>query len=160
MPDYIIRKAVSGDLDGLHLVFSQADRMHREAHPEIFQEADDPNDTKDFLLESLRSQNAVVLVADMDGEIIAALMAWVRQASEIAILVPRTYLSVDNLVVDEGYRQQGIGQALMHSIHNWAQANGIKEVQLTVWDFNHNAMNFYRDLGYEMLHHRMRRELK
>ena len=54
---------------------------------------------------------------------------------------------------------QGIGKALMEHIHLWAEERGLKQIQLTVWDFNKGAQEFYKNLGYEMLHHRMRKEL-
>ena len=159
MPDYKIREALPQDLEGLYAVFGLADQLHRQAHPEIFREVDDPADIKDFLMVGIRAEEAAILVADADGEIIGALIGWVRQTSDNPLLVQRTYISLDNLVVAEKYRHHGVGRALMDSLHQWAQARGLKDIHLTVWDFNQGAQAFYRELGYEMLSHRMRKEL-
>ena len=101
----------------------------------------------------------MIFVAEASGGIIGAIIAGMRQSAEISLLVKRTYISIDNLVVVEEYREQGVGQALMGQVHLWAQKSGVKEIQLTVWDFNQGAIAFYKKLGYQMLHHRMRKEL-
>jgi ribosomal protein S18 acetylase RimI-like enzyme len=159
MSAYQIREAQLQDLEGIYAVFSLVDTLHCQAHPEIFQKAANPDDIKDFLLAGIQAEESVVFVAEDAGEIIGAINAWIRLTPEIPVLVERTYVSVENLVVAERYRQQGIGQALMEQIHFWAQAHGLREIQLTVWDFNQGAVEFYEKLGYQMLHHRMRKVL-
>lgn len=159
MPDYEIRTALLQDLESVYQVFSLADTQHRLAHPEIFQEISDPKDTKDYFLSSIKSRDAVIFLAENCGEIIGGVLAWVRQTPEISIMVPRTYVSIENLVVVNAFRRQGVGKALMEHIHLWSKERGIKQIQLTVWDFNKSAQEFYQNLGYEMLHHRMRKEL-
>jgi ribosomal protein S18 acetylase RimI-like enzyme len=159
MSAYKIRVACPSDLDAVFAIFSQADKLHRAAHPEIFQKADDPADIRDFLLTGIKSDDAAVFVADLNGTIIGAIIAWVRQTPDIPMLVPRRYVSVDNLIVDEQYQHQGVGQALMEQIHAWTRSLGLKNVHLTVWDFNQGALAFYEKLGYKMLHHQMRKEL-
>ena len=159
MPDYIVRKAIPSDLEGVYAVFSLADKLHRQKHPEIFKKAATPAGIKDYLLASIRAEDAAVIVAKSRGEIIGSIIAWVRQTPENPVLVQHTFLSVENLVVVETFRQQGVGKALMEHIHLWSEELGIKQIQLTVWDFNESAQTFYKQFGYEMLHHRMRKEL-
>ena len=163
MPDYKIRTALRSDLDAIYTIFSQADTLHREAHPEIFRKVDDPAEIKDFLLTGIKSDDAVIFVADLSGDtrgdIIGAVIAWVRHTPDVPLLVPRVYLSVDNLIVDEKYQHQGVGKALMERVHEWASARALKTIHLTVWDFNQGALTFYEKLGYKMLHHHMQKEL-
>lgn len=159
MSDYEIRAALPADLEGVYAVFSLADNLHHQAHPEIFQETSDPKDTKDYLLTSIRSKDAVVFVAEDHCEIIGGILVWVRQTPEISVLVPHTYVSIENLVVADAFRRQGVGKALIEHIHLWAAERGLQQVQLTVWDFNKSAQEFYKNLGYEILHHRMRKVL-
>jgi ribosomal protein S18 acetylase RimI-like enzyme len=159
MSDYLIREAVPSDLDGVFAVFTLADKLHRDAHPEVFRKPENPDDVKDYLLSAIQEIEAVVFVAEVQEEIVGAILAWQRQSAEISLLVKQIYLSVENLVVAENWRGQGIGQALMAQVHCWAQEQKIKYIQLTVWEFNQGAIAFYEKLGYQMLHHRMRKEL-
>jgi ribosomal protein S18 acetylase RimI-like enzyme len=159
MSAYLVREAHPQDLEGVYAVFSLTDTMHREAHPEIFQKPDDIAEIKAYFSASIQARDTVVFVAEANGEIIGAMIAEMRQSADISLLVKRIYISIENLIITENYREQGVGQALMEQIHLWAQKNGVKEIQLTVWDFNQGAIAFYKKLGYQMLHHRMRREL-
>ncbi len=159
MNEYTIRKALPRDLEGVYAVFSLADTLHRDAHPEVFKEASDLADIKDYLLAGIQSEDAAVFVAETQSGIIGAVIASIRQTPDISLLVQRTFVSVENLVVAEESRQQGIGLALMERIHLWAAERGLKQIQLTVWDFNESALAFYSKLGYAVLHHRMRKEL-
>jgi GNAT superfamily N-acetyltransferase len=159
MMEYTIRAALPEDLEGLYGVFILADKVHQQAHPEIFKKTDDSDSVKEFLLASIRSSDSAIFVAQNQIEIVGAVLAFIRQTRDISILVQRTYLSVDNLVVAEGHRQKGLGRALMEEVHLWAKDRGINQIHLTVWDFNKGAQEFYTKLGYKMLHHRMRKVL-
>ena len=159
MSEFTVRSALPKDLERLYQIFRLADKLHRQAHPEIFREVHDPAEIKDYLLLCIQSDDAAVFVAELNVEIIGAVIAWERQTHDIPMLIKRTFVSVDNLVVVEGCRNMGVGQSLMDRVHLWAQTRGLKEIQLTVWDFNEGAQAFYKKLGYEMLHHRMRKEL-
>jgi len=156
---YLVREARPQDLEGVYAVFSLADVLHRQAHPDIFQEAANSRDIKNYFLAGIKAKDTMIFVAEANSQIIGAIIATMCQSAEIPLLVKRTYVSIDNLVVVGEYREQGVGQSLMEQVHLWAQKHDIKDVQLTVWDFNQGAITFYEKLGYQMLHHRMRKEL-
>jgi GNAT superfamily N-acetyltransferase len=159
MPSYKIREAVPKDLEGVFNIFSLADDQHRQAHPEIFQQSFDPKDTKDYLLSSIQSKDAVIFLALNRSDIIGAILASVHQTPEVSVLIPDTYVNIEKLVVVENIRRQGVGKALMERVHCWSKNRGIQQIQLTVWDFNKSAREFYNNLGYQMLHQRMRKQL-
>ena len=159
MPGYTVRAACLEDLEAVYAVFSLADRLHCRAHPDIFQAVDDPvgvTRIKDYFLAAIRADEAAVFVAETRRGIIGAVIAWVRPSREIPQLVQRLDVSVDNLVVAEEFRKQGVGRALMERVHLWANELGINHIELTVWDFNEGAQAFYQKMGYQMLYHRMR----
>ncbi len=43
----------------------------------------------------------------------------------------------------------------METVHNWAVSKGATAIELMVFEFNQNAIAFYRDLGYDTLSRRM-----
>jgi ribosomal protein S18 acetylase RimI-like enzyme len=56
---------------------------------------------------------------------------------------------IEELVVDEGARRQGIGRALIQAALDWARAQGCSEVELSTEPDNRQAQAFYRRLGFE-----------
>ena len=82
-----------------------------------------------------------------------------RDASDIPIMVSRTYATVGTLVVKSGFRRLGVGRALMERGHQWARAKGASQVELGVWEFNKGAKAFYERLGYHTASRKMCRAL-
>ena len=83
-----------------------------------------------------------VTVAEHDGCVAGLLHAFARPALE------KPYEAVVQvLVVDQTWRGQGIGQALMHDAEAWAAARGLASVAL----HTRSAQVFYTRLGYRQV---------
>ena len=67
----------------------------------------------------------------------------------------RRYVVVENLIVSVKSRRIGVGKALMSAVHQWAAENNAREIELTVWEFNEEALAFYEALGYAPMRRRM-----
>lgn len=70
-------------------------------------------------------------------------------------MVPRKYAYIGDLVVSEKHHRQGIGEALMNQAQNWAVRRKVFQLELNVWDFNSNAINLFKKLGYSISRHQM-----
>ncbi|MCF8128189.1 MAG: GNAT family N-acetyltransferase [Deltaproteobacteria bacterium] len=57
---------------------------------------------------------------------------------------------VEDVIVSEGYRGNGIGNALMIAVGGWARKHGLKRVQLLAERGNTQALKFYRSKGWEI----------
>ena len=51
------------------------------------------------------------------------------------------------------------GRGLMDKAHEQAQEKSATSVQLNVYEFNQDAIDFYRSLGYETVSRRMQKPL-
>ena len=158
--DITVREATAEDYDALLLVFDQGDAYHRRALPHIFRKPDGPSRSRAYIDELLSDENATILVAECEGQIVGEVNIAIRQARDIPILVPRRYAAVDTLIVVEAFRRAGVGQSLMEHAHRWALDKGVAEVELSVWDFNDGAIAFYGHLGYKPTRHTMSISLK
>jgi ribosomal protein S18 acetylase RimI-like enzyme len=69
--------------------------------------------------------------------------------------VPRRVAIIDSLVVSEPFRRLGVGRALMDTAEAWAAQHGSAAVELSVFEFNRQAIGFYESLGYETITRRM-----
>lgn len=56
---------------------------------------------------------------------------------------------VEDLVVDDRWRHQGIGRLLLCAVESWAGLRGIHRLQLLADTGNAGALEFYRGMGWE-----------
>lgn len=158
--ELVIREATPFDYENLCELFDEADKLHRDQLSEIFQAPKGPVRDKEFFLGLLADQTVEVFVVEQDGKVLGLVQVAVKDAPPMSIFVPRCYVVVDTLVVKEGFRQQGIGQKLMDKVHHWAISKGANDVELNVYEFNQQAIAFYRQLGYETISRKMSKSLK
>jgi GNAT superfamily N-acetyltransferase len=157
--EFTIRRASLADYDGLCALFTEGDALHAEALPHIFRPAGGPARSQEHINGIVLAPGSVVFVAESGGRVIGMAHVHMRMAADYPIIVPRTYAHVDTLGVAEGYRRRGVGRALMKQAEQWALSHGAAEIELNVWEFNENAIEFYKNLGYETSRRTMTRRL-
>lgn len=157
--DVTIREAIASDYDNLTALFEEVDALHREKLPWMFKDPGGMVRDRDYMLGLMEAGDAGLLVAQVGDELAGLVSITIQEAPEIPIFVPRRYAVVENLVVKGTCRRKGIGRALMAGAHEWATARGAGSVELTVYQFNRQAFDFYRALGYETTSRRMTRRM-
>ena len=106
-----------------------------------------------------RDPTRETLVATIDDEVVGMV--------ELAIVRPgvpggamRQVVTADlGIVVAPGWRDRGIGTALMAAAEQWARDRGARRMILDVIAANVDARRFYERLGYEVYSLQMRRDL-
>ncbi len=48
----------------------------------------------------------------------------------------------------------------MREVHDWAEKQGIHDIELHVYEFNKQALNFYEKFGYHTASRRMTRSTR
>jgi ribosomal protein S18 acetylase RimI-like enzyme len=90
-------------------------------------------------------QYAIFVAEDRGGQAVGLLTASQRwtlwHAGPCAL--------IEELVVDEAARRQGIGRALIQAALDWAKVQGCSEVEVSTEPDNAHAQAFYRRLGFE-----------
>lgn len=127
-----IRLAASADAHGVWLLVQ--DFAHTFA-PD--------RDAFDVTFHSLvEAPQTLVLVAQQgDGSVVGYLLAHCRAT----FLANGPVVWVEEVMVAERFRRQGVGQALVTEVESWAQAQGSAYVSLA----SRRAGEFYRALAYE-----------
>lgn len=151
----IIRQANPQDYGALSTLIEQVDNLHRRQLPHVFQKADQSTTQRDYILGLIAAENVGVFVAEQENRLIGFVVVLVRLTPDIPILVKRCYALIENIGVAEDYQSQGVGKALMGRAHQWAAENGANRVELTVYEFNQAAKDFYESLGYHTESRRM-----
>jgi len=77
-----------------------------------------------------------------------------------SIMMPRRYAWIGDLVLREKFRRSGVGRSLVEKAHQWSLGKGVSQVELNVWEFNKEAIIFFKILGYKTIKRTMRRSLR
>jgi GNAT superfamily N-acetyltransferase len=107
------------------------------------------------LLRRLRSEDAVWLVAEVDGRVVGDVAAHLEHPTEDAARqllrdVGLVRLYVDALGVVEAYRRHGVGGQLMHAVEGWGRDRGAVRSVLTTYHASPLSVPFYEQgMGYE-----------
>ena len=86
-----------------------------------------------------------VFVAELDGEVVG--LAGVHVSPSVEHDADAAKVSA--IVVDESFRRQGVGHALLEAVETEARARGCVLVFLTTAERRKEAHEFYRWLGWE-----------
>lgn len=154
-----IRPATLDDSADLAELFRQLDHVHHEGLPLVFQDAEAPARSADYLEGLLADPAVALLVAEIDDLVVG--LAHVQEVTLAgnSYFLPARYAQVRDLVVHECHRHLGLGGALLAEAERWAESRGIGEVRLMVWDFCGSALPFYEPLGYGTLNRTMVKHL-
>jgi GNAT superfamily N-acetyltransferase len=95
----------------------------------------------DALRVKLKDPNAFVAVADIDGTIVG----YVAGDAHETFYAGGKVAWVDEILVTEGSRRQGIGRALMDEFEAWAENGRCRLIGLAT----RGAESFYSELGFE-----------
>lgn len=142
-----VRRARIQDYEAVSRLFDSLDTLHRERLPWMFRVPPSVPRTAEFFAETLTRDDAAVFVADADG-IVGLAHGLMRAAPDLPIFVPQRWGVLDSLVVDAAWRRRGIGRRLAYAIDEWAFGQGAAWVEVSVYDVNDEARQFYEALGY------------
>ena len=79
-------------------------------------------------------------LAEVDGRVVGTVGAGAGEFSGSAALTA--------LWVDPGFREQGVGKALVEVVFDWSRSQGFSQVLLWVTEVNHQAERLYERHGF------------
>lgn len=94
----------------------------------------------------LRSQSAVLFVAERDGALVGFLTARIEYAGPIYRHGDHGFIS--DAYVGEEHRRHGVGRRLAEAAGAWFRRRGVAHVRVSVATCNDTARTFWRDMGF------------
>ena len=138
-----IRDMKKKDYSAVDNLLQQLHSTHVEGRPELFVDVEHPYSQEFF--ESLISNHEIIsILMEENHRIVGA--CFVSMLNKSGMVQMKTAY-VDELVVDEPYRRQGIGTALLVEAEKRAKKLGAKRLDLMVWSFNEAALKVYVAYG-------------
>jgi RimJ/RimL family protein N-acetyltransferase len=108
-------------------------------------------DERRFLKALRRYQHAAVFVAERDDGTLVGRLSVGRDPHPAS-----THVADVGLMVALDARRQGVGTALLQAAVDWAQATGIRKLELHVFPWNEAGIALYETFGFEREGYRKR----
>lgn len=159
--NFKIREGSEFDYVDIRNLVNEVHDLHVKNRPDVYLDVDNPFE-KERLEEILNSGNKkLFIVEDVDSkELVAYSIVQIMIPRNIQILIPSKFAYIDDFCVKSTYQKKGIGRLLFDHIVDYAKTEGALSIQLTVWEFNENAIKFYESLGMSTRNRRMELNLQ
>lgn len=93
----------------------------------------------------LANERGCVLVAEAEGRVVGMCTGQLLVSTAEGGLS----LLVEDVVVEQQWRDRGVGRLLMTAVSDWARANKVSRLQLLADRNNMPALDFYQSLGWQ-----------
>ena len=154
-----IRRATVEDAELLAKLNVHVHEAHRAIMPERYKPITGAEPALIAWFENLSDDTTVVLIAERDNKAVGYIVCFLQEHPENVFLYARTTLHIDQMSVNDGYRGQGIGQALMNEVLQVAQSLAVDNITVGVMAFNADAIRFYERNGFTLGSHKMTRTI-
>ncbi|MGB0864334.1 MAG: GNAT family N-acetyltransferase [Saprospiraceae bacterium] len=136
--DTKIREAKVEDLTILKMFEQEIIRYERPFGPNL---KDDPLEYYD-LLDFIQREDAQVIVATIDEEIVGSGYALTKKSASYVRFEQHAYLGF--MYVLPQFRGKGINGKIIDNLIDWAKTKGLTEIQLEVYAENESAVKAYK----------------
>ena len=144
--DTIIRPAREDDLPQVDVLRKEVNDLHVTGRPDRFKNCFE--DVLEYLKAIWNSEEFEIIVAERTGVICGYACVKHVERKETPFTKALRFDHVEEFCVDEAYRRQGIATALIRYIQEAAKKRGADTVELSVWEFNQDAIRFYEAVGF------------
>lgn len=156
--ELVLRATTSEDCEAVCALYDQLVHVHAQALPHFFRLLEGPAHSREWFTEMLANAEAALFVAAQQEILIGMVYGYVHTTPALPMVVPRRFVHIEDLIVSEPARRQGVGHLLIERVQQWADEQGVKEIELDVWEFPTSALAFYEQLGYQTIRRHMSRQ--
>lgn len=141
-----IRKAKLRDCKSICVISKELHLYHIKNRPDIYIE-ERKTIYKSYFNELLNDKDIEVLVITLDEKIVGYSIIRYVEIKNIDLLRDRYYAYIDEICIRENFRRQGLGKMLFEYIYSLVKNNAADSLELGVWRFNKEAVEFYKAMG-------------
>jgi GNAT superfamily N-acetyltransferase len=129
--------------------------IHSNIEPDIYKPHDE-DEIKIFFDSFLTKENVYAYIAYSDDLPAGYIVMIKRNYPEGPFTKRHLSIHIDQICVENRFKGQGIGKALISFATQFAKGNSINTVELDFWTKNNTAGEFFKSQGFEMYNEKMR----
>ena len=142
-----IRKATQRDTEKIASLWCELIDLH-ESFDNYYKRAKNGATVfREFVEKQISDRNALVLIAQMNKEVCAYLLAKIE--NKPPVFLETKYGMIFDIAVTKKYRRNGIGEKLYNEALEWFQKKKVKRIELTVATSNPISMRFWNKFGFK-----------
>lgn len=149
-----VRLALKNDLERVNILRKQVNDIHVDSKPEVFK-AGFSDELSDYVYTVWSDPEQDIVVGEVSGEICGFAVLKRVCYPENPFMYEREFLSVEEFCVDSAYRRTGVATEMIRFIKDYANKKGLIRIELSVWEFNQDAVAFYEKAGFATYQRRM-----
>lgn len=130
--------------------------LHHKLYPNEFKKFD-LDAVSSFFKKELNQSSTYAFVATINSEAVGYLLCMLKTRNESEFQFEKKLLYIDQISINNKFRNQGIGKELMHRAIELANDLQVTEIQLDHWVDNSEAAHFFKQLGFRYYNFKMRR---
>ena len=153
--DIKIREVTINDYEDLCKIYAELDEHHRLNHPELFIKPDGYERAKEYISGVIDDNDKALFVAEIESKIVGFSECFILKSSNFPVIKKREWIQLDNIAVSRDYHNCHIGSLLLKRVLEWARLKQINRIELKVYSFNKNAIEFYEGKGFKELNRTM-----
>lgn len=142
--------------------YIEVNRLVRQGHDDhvkgdntVFREVESVM-PEEYYLELLEQEQSTVLIAREENKIIGFAVVSIEDSPDFPSLVHRRFAYIHDFGVDQSEKRKGIGSQLFEACLKWAKEMNVDELELNVWEFNEEAIAFYKKHSMKTISRKMR----
>ena len=154
-----IRKARLKDYEWIKDLHQELSDLHIQWAPWNF-EYINPSYNTEFFKEKLEDADTLFYIAEEKNQIIAYCIFQIKHSEDIPILKKRSWLFIKDIVVAQSHKWRWIWTLLLEKWEEIAKELNIWSIELSVWSFNQDAIEFYKGKWFDQYTIKMHKILK
>lgn len=143
----VVRYAAYEELPRINELRQLVSELHAAGRPDIFRPGF-CEELRQRIYQMYDAPSYDVIAACLGETICGFAIVQYVDRPESAYMCARRFYHIEEFGVDEGFRRQGIGTALLRFCRAEARAKGFDRLELDVWAFNETARHFYEAAGF------------
>ena len=143
-----VRFAKREDLERVNELRKQVNDLHVAGKPEVFKPGFS-EELQAYVYDIFEDPRKKIVVLEAEGVICGFAVLNHITRPENPYMYERDFLDIDEFCVDEAFRRRGFATDMVCFIREYAKREGIRRIELNMWEFNRDALAFYEAAGFK-----------